>query len=259
MTENNAERVRAWLEKSGHPFEWRTAEAFRRVGFDHVEVGRPYVDPRTTEVREADVTALSVSGALSCLLHSYFVVECKAATQPWALFMDDTSHLSLSGIWAAMFRAEFGELEDLDLELLAKQGPLLRRPLELAYGMRGLKEGGKAADLSHTALMEVSSAARGILSDMSPVDAKRHRAGARVVAHAVIVTTAPLIACRLDQQGRVACSEIKRAGVLHRPHADQGFRLVHVVNEDVLEPFIQDCKDTGVAAEREVKARLALG
>lgn len=277
MSQGAEEKVKNWLENTGYPLEWRTAEAFRKIGFDNVELGRPYVDPITKAVRDVDVTALAVSGAMSCLLHSYFVVECKAATQPWALFIDDQTVMSPARMWSAMFKAEFGELGDIDLRVLARNAPLLRQPSNLAYGLRGMKEAEKGADLARTALMEVSSAARGVLTDVAPaaepegsqgasmnaergrpaarVNAEHGRHGARVVAHPVIVSTAPLIACQLGRDGEINCWQVQQAAVMHRPHADLGFRIVHIVNEEALEPFIRDCQDTGRAAERKAKAR----
>jgi hypothetical protein len=252
-----ADSVKSWLAGTGFPLEWQVAAAFRQANMA-AEAGRPYVDPVTDTIREIDVTVAVAGGAVKQATWSYFVIECKDVDRPWAIFTEDGggSIINRDRIWEATVTHEWGNAPDLDLPELVRRSPLLKPPSNLGYAVKalpspkGTPKSERPPDFARDALLGVSSAALGIIRDFRTAAQASDREGARVIVHAAVVTTAPLVLAHMDAQGEVHCEEVTRAAVLHRPTVDPAFRLVHIVHTSALDVFIADCRDTATAPTR---------
>jgi len=97
------EKVRDWLERTGHPLEFRVARVFQNNGLE-TRQGVYIEDPVTEDLREVDVLGIQrfCDRELQVMLSAYWVVECKSSKpisgenhrhRPWAVF---TAHRETS-------------------------------------------------------------------------------------------------------------------------------------------------------------------
>lgn len=104
-TDNLPERLRAWLQKEGFPFELHAARAFREAGWQMFHSPH-YTDPETGKLREIDLYApwgpYVGHGERCGEVSLHLVCECKVSEKPWVVFTsqhgDDPSHMPARGL-----------------------------------------------------------------------------------------------------------------------------------------------------------------
>ena len=138
-------RLIQWIAKTGFPFEMRVAQNLRSSlamrNWD-VYTNSYYLDDRSNEVREIDMSVygLFLSPTQSAVLVDTWIiliVECKATSNPWVIFIDDVedsrtlTHVVDFGDARRFWR--YNEPESVQLRQFSWQfqQPLTRRPLQL--------------------------------------------------------------------------------------------------------------------------------
>jgi hypothetical protein len=208
-------RVRRWLKDTGYQLKLRTAAAFRATGLT-TEAARYYVARDSETLREIDVIATgwqAKPGADTAWLEVVHVVECKGANEhPWVAFQGDDRFVRDEDVLSTLrvdrrggkFDNSTGEysVNSLRIEGL-HHTPLLYWTERLAYAIT--ESGGKSGQ-AYNAVRQVLSAVDGYARDM--VD-DTTRPVVRVTVP-IVVTAAPLVTCRLDDDGSSLLEEVER-------------------------------------------------
>ena len=235
--------VRTWLHTKGFPLEMRVARTLAAHG-GLVDQGIQYADVTTGTIRESDVRAtfLRDDDAGAHLLS--LVIECKSTTSPWVLFVGgerDYDPWSAPGV------------EDDTCDDCARLVPLgadaWLRETQLGYAITEKRtDKGQARDKARDAVMAVTSAAISALrweldhqasmrtaagngSAGSSVNLAVHRA---LVLVPTVVTTSPLFACALDEDGNVQLQRVRRGvvSVMHE-QSPEPLSVLVLVAEDL--------------------------
>lgn len=240
------EGVRTWLGRSGVPFEFAVASAFREVGFQVLQ-GIHYQadDPDALGSRDIDVLAVSEQ-LVSCHPMTratvIFVIECKTAKQPWLVFRGQTE----GGKWEAAGRFAMNHVTQTDVlgALEWEQDPwILRmwpdhgfRLMATWQGDAGLPEAteairskkGISRDPGFDAVRQVISATDGLLAgDPSHLP---------TIAIPVLVISSPLYRVSYrDGRERVEPTPWER--LLWRGHRSAEARAIDVVGCDAIAEY----------------------
>jgi hypothetical protein len=250
--------VRSWLKDSGYPLEMRTAAAFRAAGLE-TEVSRYYVAEDGETLREIDVVAEGVARTSASSGHPWlqvvFVVECKASrAQPWVAFVGDQRFTRDEDALSTMRIDAFGP-QDLDeatgvvrsrVDVSMVRGlhhaPLLYCTDRLAYGVTetGGTGGGKQQSQAnaYNAVRQVTSAVDGYARDSAD---KTGRPVLRVTVP-IVVTSAPLVTCRLDGRGSEVLEEVERVLLVARLRPAASLSGVWIVRDSSLDRLAADAR-----------------
>jgi hypothetical protein len=248
------EGVRAWLGRSGVPFEFAVASAFRDAGFQ-VFQGIHYRtdDPDAIAARDIDVLAVReqlVSQPPMTRATVIFVVECKTAKQPWLVFRGQAE----GGKWeaAGRFRMNHVTQDDVLRALEWEQDPWLLR-LWPDHGFRVMatwqgdtgsdsEEGarlkkGSSRDPGFDAVRQVVSATEGLLAgDPSHLP---------TIAIPVLAISSPLYAVSY-KDGHEQAEPTAWERLLWRGHRSAEARAIDVVGGDAIAEY---AKQAWVGAE----------
>lgn len=245
-------RVRAWLRKTGHALEMRTAAALKAEGLQ-VESGRHYVDTDGETLRELDVVARgwnahSGSGD-SPWIELDFVVECKASKKsPWVGFLGD-ERLQQDHDVVAKLRVDslgmetdiYGNAMSIDVTRLRglHNAPLLYSTEPFAYAIAeasGAEDGGGSQ--AYRAVRQVTSAVDGLARDLC----ERVSRPVLRLSVPVVITSAPVVSCRLGENGNELVEEVPKLLLVTRLRPAAELSAVWVMHEDYLENFAQEAR-----------------
>jgi hypothetical protein len=252
-------KLHQWLKKNGYPLEMRVARAMTRAGFS-VTQSDYFQD--TNELgakvwRECDVTAQKgyiyhrvdpvVAGARVNLLHDLLLVcECKnnaQGTRPWIVFTDRL-HFDMRAPRDAYLPHPMTSLANQYLRTLAIEYKL-QRPALYAPGPHGYaascaiignneQSRNHNEDGAYKAITKVLSGARAAIENLPTVYHVFR------IAIPVVVVTAPLYECYLDENTETQLEERDEMTILWRnPAVGVPEAAVHVIREKALPTFIE--------------------
>lgn len=249
------EGVRAWLGRSGVPFEFAVASAFRDAGFQ-VFQGIHYRTDDADAIAARDIDVLAVREQLvsqppMTRATVIFVVECKTAKQPWLVFRGQAE----GGKWeaAGRFRMNHVTQDDVLGALEWEQDPWLLR-LWPDHGFRvmatwqgnarsqdpdegSLLKKGSSRDPGFDAVRQVVSATEGLLAgDPSHLP---------TIAIPVLAISSPLYAVSY-KDGREQVEPTAWERLLWRGHRSAEARAIDVVGGDAIAEY---AKQAWVGAE----------
>jgi hypothetical protein len=232
------EWVRSELEKSGYPLEMRVAAMMREQGALDARHSRPYVDPTTGLVREADVVGLWV-GPPRIWVYVYLVAECKSAPKPWVVFDDGNGPTDDADrrLEAAVTR-EFPESGHFERRVANGNGihRTLLAPSRLGTSVTaitGQKPDPNTINAAWSAVQAAVSASRGFQSDIdteNPIGATPDTY-VGVITFPVVVTTGGLYRSWLGPANNLELEAIDRAEVTIRPTAEASLTRCIIVTE----------------------------
>ncbi len=242
------QQVRTWLRKTGYSVELRTAAAFQAQRLA-VEAARYYLDRDGETLREIDVVATGWqtkgTPAAAATLEVVHVVECKGASgHPWVAFLGDNRFSRDEDVLETMrIDRRGGTLDHRNGEYtvngLAVVGlhhaPLLTWTDRTAYSVT--ETGGKPGQ-SYNAVRQVLSAVDGYARDMPD---RTDREVVRVTIP-IVVTAAPLVTCRLDEDGDVVLEEVDRVLLAGRLRAATHLTGVWIVQDSAIEAVARDAR-----------------
>jgi len=253
-SESLREKLLTWLTKQGYPLEMRFASMFRQQTKLDVRQGWHYSDPETAVSREIDVVCTH-SEALG-LAAVHFAISCKAGSKPWILFtslhtMDNYSRLLR---FAFTSREARGEIADSQLAK-SDPGPARRPPLswfwdDSATGYTIVQAFNEKTDVPFSATVSAVKAAL-----YCCLSSPQHNSAPRFsISFPVVVTSAPLFACSMDETGATQLSEIDVGFLLFQQKIrDIPAIRVAVVAEKGVTSYVGQCK----AVVSELQAILA--
>ncbi|MFI6998194.1 hypothetical protein [Nocardia sp. NPDC050175] len=212
MTESQGliESVAKWLRSQGYPLEMRTAREFQSRDIWAV-LGYYYVDVETGQQRETDVLVRAHrDGEDSRGVSVALTIECKSARdKPWILFTGETNRQSTRAIRRSLrFVAPDSALhllsEGLDPE---DDVPLLDGYEPFGYALVRAHGGGNE-DVAFGAMMSAVKAAAGARREIESFGFVFP-----TVVLPIVLIDAPLLQCRLDEDGEPQLSMIERGTV----------------------------------------------
>jgi hypothetical protein len=240
-------RVRSWLKDTGYQLELRTAAAFRAQGLA-TEAARYYVAEDSETLREIDVVATawqSRTGLDAAFLEVVHVVECKGANEhPWVAFQGDERFARDEDVLSTLrvdrrggtLDQSTGEYSVASLRVDGlHRAPLLFWTELLAYAIT--ETGGKPGQ-AYNAVRQVLSAVDGYARDM--VD-ETTRPVVRVTVP-IVVTAAPLVTCRLNDDGSILLAEVERVLLVGRFRPAAALAGVWIVRDSALDAVAADAR-----------------
>lgn len=253
--EDFEERIRVWLEKSGRALELRVARQFHRSKAE-VMPSMGYTDVITGKLREADAVAkFTWTGHDSVPCGLMMALECKSGKdKPWIAFLpdDETTVVASLEEFVVFAHGPFVGLTEPLEELWIGKPPFTQEPVatHVVTGLSGDDRDGSRNPANDAVRQALSLGLA--LRELYIQRQGRERRAAVIIA--VVVTTAPLITCRLGSAGEIELERVETQSVWgYTPAGDR--RRVYVVTEDALASFVRDLKqraeNAGVsAAER---------
>ena len=242
------QRVRAWLKETGYSLELQTAAAFRAQRFD-TEAARYYLAEDGETLREIDVVATGwqttgvPTGAT--LLEVVHVIECKGANEhPWVAFLGDHRFARDEEVLNTMrvdrrggtFDHRTGEYTVNSLAITGlHRAPLLTWTDRTAYA---ITETGGRPGQAYNAVRQVLSAVDGYARDMGD---RTDREVVRVTIP-IVVTAAPLVTCRLDDEGTVLLDEVDKVLLVSRLRPAARMTGLWVVRASALDAVAADAR-----------------
>ena len=243
------DHVRSWLRESGYPLEMRTAATFRANAFG-TESARHYVAEDESTLREIDVVATSwkQTGGSNSWVELVIVAECKSSRKhPWVAFLGDDSMSHDDDILWLMRVDAFGplELDETTGNLVGQPNRSMLKGLhhmpplfsmdKWAYAITEAKDDSSNA---YNAVRQVGSAVDGYARDA--ID--RGEGPVLRVTVPVVVTSAPLVTCWLDEQGSEELAEVDRVLLVTRLRPAAELAGVWIVQESGLDAFVQEAR-----------------
>lgn len=251
MSDDLLGSVESWLEKSGRAFELRVARSFRRSGARQVQQSFAYTDPEQSTLREGDVLArFPWTGIDDVPCSITAVVECKSSKKdPWVAFYDQSF-------------ARASRLEDL-VYCAHAPSTLITDPLaSLWVGSDPFSFDSVASHVvaAHTSETH-NPASNAVRQCMSACEAQRleyiktqHDDKRGLIVLPVVVTSAPLVRCRLDDDGAIQLEEVGSFVVWGHGPEDK-HRKVFVLTEERVSWFSASLADLAGRAHEEVRFR----
>lgn len=241
-------RTAQWVETSGRALELRVARVVRKIGAAKVLPSFNYTDVVTGQSRESDVVArfewISINRT-PCSITA--AIECKSSTKhPWVAFYSDEPLVPRAELadWATFAHGPLiGIVQSLPDQWVGRE-PFLNVPVSshvvAAYAADGKNPAGDAV--------------RQVLSVVSALREKyiRRQSTDRVglVCVAVVVTSAPLLSCRLDSQGDVKLNTVDRLDVWGYDEKGERQR-VYIRSEGALPALVDGLRMRAVNANEE--------
>ena len=250
-------RVRAWLEGTGFPLEFRVAEAAREHAPHWVDQSRYYTDPTTGKIRETDVVVQWVGQTRGAFANIAVVIECKSKPLPWVAFdsnvVDNDAYRRLEwSLYKATERHDqYGDRIDdgvPNLDTYADKEQTLFRMSRISTGIVSAMSGegdrrAGATDPAWEAVQAAVSAAHGVGADLTV-----NRAGSfdivRIAVFPVVVTSGRLFRAFLVSGSNLEVEEIERAEILVRLNSSPTFTRCFVVSEAGLPNFLAEAAAT---------------
>lgn len=216
LTETTDSYVRKWLESSGRALELRAARTLRQVGLASVEPSLSYKDVVTDRLRETDVVArftwLSMESVPSSITAA---VECKSGRKhAWVAFYADDEFEPRKDLddWVTFAHGPFVGVTQGLPELWIGQDPFVRTPVATHVVAARNADSGTEDDKN-----PAGDAVRQVLSATSAIRSRyiANQTSERIglVCVPIIVTSAPLISCRLDDRGDVQIEPVEQVDV----------------------------------------------
>ena len=234
--------VRRWLESSGRAFELRVAREFRSWGA-RVQQSYVFADPVTNVQREGDVLArFEWEGPLAIPSDIRIVVECKGSQQyPWLGFRSQ-SRLRADTIrnWVFDARATpdsiLGALGNIWIGQVPFADPAVASHVVAAHTKDKVNP-------ANDAVRQVLSAAQAHRNWYVANKTGQHC----TAILPVVAIEAPLVSCRLDDDGNVDLLEVDHMMVWGHAEGETA-KPVHVVRESYLPTFAAGLRDLAVSA-----------
>ncbi|MGJ7908687.1 hypothetical protein ACOQFL_19645 [Actinopolyspora sp. H202] len=248
------ESIREWLQGQGYPLEMKVAYIFEQLSHTIGQSCR-YRDRDSSLLRETDVVAgwggLKRGGPVSLNI----VLECKSNSSPSVVFKsydldspeenfftDDEKIATITG-YPGVSPVDADLDFELSLAVLDQENRLLSGPSMAGYAVtQGLRTG-NAKDWSYDSARQALAAAVGMATEE-----KTRRIKDKASFYVpVVVTSGSIYDCSLSSDGDLQLRKVKRScvevntGVLYERY------LVHIVNEDHVEDFANECSRTGEA------------
>jgi hypothetical protein len=240
-------RAKEWLSEQGYPLEMRTAQTFRKAGFE-VYQSQLYSDGETGKLREIDLIALTPDHV--GVTRITFAIECKSSKKPWILFssgetlgMDVFSSYSLMNEKARDVFAGIGW--DYSPEMLVGQPAAfekfrwLKKSPNTAFSFR---QAFSDTDSSYTALVSTIKAASHLLASGQTSRFPHFR-----FVFPMIVVDSPLLLCKLEATGEPELTQVDSGEILFtNPNKIEDVTCIRITTVDALPSFLTE-------AVREVK------
>lgn len=243
--------VRRWLDTSGRALELRVARTFRREGAKPVSQTFRYLDPTTGVLREGDVLAeFGWKGRQEVPCSITAVVECKSSKQaPWVAFYDrQMARATQLEDWVYFMHGPFQGITQPLPRIWVGHAPFDTQ--QVATHIVAAHAGDKSLDQASDAVRQVLSAAE---SERERYVTRQGRDPKRgLVVLPVIVTAAPLVKCRLDNDGEVELEQVESLVVTG--HSNNGqVKRTYVLNESQVCTFAHSLKVLAKAAGDEAE------
>jgi hypothetical protein len=236
------DKLLAWLKTQGYPLEMRVAAQLRMKTQLQVRQGWHYADPDTAQSREIDIVATRSEVHGFAAVH--FVIECKAPGKPWVLFTSKHTTENYNRLFAFGFTSR--DARDPLSQALMPVGDGDTRGLKelpwfwdenpigysLVQGFEGNHDAPYAATLS---------AVKATLHCFA-VSPEHNSPPRFMVAFQIVVTSAPLFECFLQEGGEMELREIDRGFLFFQqrigstPHVK-----IAIVTEKGLAAHIEEC------------------
>lgn len=238
-----------WLNENGAALEMRVARKML-VTPSRVEHSGYYRDVNEGSLREFDVHAVfnKNASAAESNFEIHVIVECKASSPPWILFMASESYGSLDWDFENFF------------ESASRDGATVRDlngfPFAAAFRTSGqphayqVAEAAKKNSAPYDAVRQVLDALAGIraghLSDGAAV--KGHTPRLRVYLP-VVVTTSPMLEARLSPNGEIELHDTEIAPFFVKQRGDGtdsevSTSLVWIVRESAMDRMVKKVIDS---------------
>lgn len=234
--------VRRWLDTSGRALELRVARVLKAQGAA-VQPSMTYTDDVSRLQRELDVLArFGWTGQERTPCSITVAVECKSSTKsPWVAFYDRAAtRLGDLENWFSFHHGPFTGITAPLAELWIGRPPL--DEVFVATHTVGAHAKDNPAD---NAVRQVLAAADALKTDYIDTQVADRRG---LLVLPLIVTDAPLIACRLDKSGEVALERVTHFHVWG--YASDGRKTrVYVLNEARLPAFAAGLRELATAAD----------
>jgi hypothetical protein len=225
--DNTREAVLRWLTKQGYAIEHETAARFNDAGFV-ARQGLTYRDTASEKVRDVDVVARLGPHGTTANVEVHAVAECKFAPRAWVARTSDA-------------RLRKGHVEWLPFATPALRNHLradrtglgqVPVPLPFAFDLIEAHRQPGDANSAHDALLQVSSAAAGIMAD-------RERFPKPFVVHPIVVVKGALfVAAFTEREPDLQAVDRIRLHWSGTPHVDAPV-LVDVVSLDSFRDYLQ--------------------
>lgn len=263
------DKLREWVTTQGYPLEMRVASQFRKHANFEIRQGWHYTDAETSTSREIDIVC--TRSEIIGLAAVHFAISCKAGTKPWVLVispftLENYNRLLRFGIATRDARRA---ISDAVLMKTDATGAPVHPPLTwfwddgpTAYTL--VQAFGEKTDIPYSAtLSAVKAALYCCLSSPQHPSAPRYS-----LSFPVVVTSAPLFSCSIDEAGETHLSEIDMGFLFFQQKiGDLPSMRVAVVSEKGLPAFIEQCNTVslelhGILAPvvekewKEIQARL---
>ena len=210
MSDDLTSSVRQWLETSGRALEMRVERTLRQTGRAKVQPAFSYVDTVTGAAREGDVVAdFPWIGMNRVRCSLVLAVECKSSTKhPWVGFFSDSNPRPRGDLteWATFAHGPFVGITEPLPGLWAGRYPFTPTPAASHLATARSGENNFAGDAVRQVLSCAAAVRHTYLHSQSA-----YQEG--LVCLAAVVTAAPLLTCRLDDDGSVVLDQVEEFDV----------------------------------------------
>jgi hypothetical protein len=223
--------------------ELEVAGAFRKAGFD-VTQSAVYADPETEKGREIDVIAYS-RDAIG-LIQVFFVIECKASSNPWVVLINREQHSGPT--YYSLGLAAEATREALPHGALygnSHLSQLLQMTHSGGYGIR--QAFCKDNDPAYGAAISVLKAAKMRASE------KTSKPDRLVFAMPVLVVDSPIFECHVADNGALEFKEVPISEFFFTAYVpEQTKSVIRIVSRRALPSYASHC----VAVSERIKGLL---
>lgn len=252
MSDDLLASTNRWLEKSGRALELRVARSLRWNGGAEAVLGAHYEDPKTGTLREGDVLARFPWTSMANVRCSISVsIECKSSTKhPWVSFYTDENVYQDRALdnWFLFLHGPFNGVMQPAQDLWPGMDPFTFEPVASSIAAAHVEDSHNPAYDSVRQALSYSTAIR---IDYTQNQSTQH---VGIACLAAVVTSAPLITCRLDEAGAIKLAVVDKVCVWGYG-ADGKRHRVFVLSEEALPKFAQDLSARVREAEEQARFR----
>jgi hypothetical protein len=238
------QKVQAWLEKKGFPFELQVGRVFDQAGWV-VDYSRYYVDPLSGKIREIDIQATMVIPGKNTYFSAEIIIECKhSVDHPWVVLASSDNTLDFRDFhpaghvaWECLQAYHRVRPDSVPLNILGRSVRVGHSVLRAFSDSQGVDPNSAYAGVQ-TVVNAVSVAANPI--PHLPEDADHEWANIEVYIP-IVVMKGRLFEYWLNDQGETHIAEVGRSHILGvDPRRPDSRISVYVVSDSELPKFASE-------------------